>query len=86
MATITLESIMKGSPGEPEVTVVQPSRRTLAGRDFASFKEGEHVLIFGRARTDSLYELVGGHDGKHRIGDPTTDFVLEQIGHAADAE
>ena len=83
VATIRLDQVFKGSPEGSLVAVVPPvPTKTNPYFDYVLLEPGEQVLVFLHHSEDGYYEVTGGHDGKHRIGDPTTSHVLERLGDA----
>jgi hypothetical protein len=78
LVSIEISDLLKGPSGTSRVAVVPPAFGT-EGFDFVNFDLGERVLVFLGVRSDGCYDVVGGHDGKHRLGDPTTDCVLDAI-------
>ena len=75
---ILLTEIFKGAPRGDTVTVVPPVP-VGGGFDYVTFAVAETVLVFISERPDGLYEVVGGHDGKYRLGDMTTSHVLGRL-------
>lgn len=79
-ARLSVTRVLKGAGQTESITVAMPSPKSVAGRYNPRFREDEEVLVFLRSRSDGLFDLVGGRDGKHRMSDPTTYAVLVQSG------
>ncbi len=77
---VALTEVLKGEAPADTITVVPPREP----EDYTPLVPGEDVLLFLARIVDEheSFEIVGGYDGKHRIGDSTTSHVLELIGHA----
>jgi hypothetical protein len=78
VVTLLLIHMLKGAIPSSLIDVVPP---VPVGNtfDLAPFSVHERVLVFLKLRSDGRYGVAGGHDGKHRIGDFTTDHVLHEL-------
>ncbi len=78
VAVLRVLEPIKGETAADTVSVVLPV--PIGGiYDFVELDAGEHALVFLNRRDHRYYEVAGGHDGKYRLGDFTTDRVLELI-------
>lgn len=80
-AEVEPELFIKGTERSGPLTVFIPQiPRTSDTWERPPIESGDSLLLFLTARPDGLYEIAGGCDGVHQLGDSTTDYVLEQIG------
>ena len=80
MVTLSRDRYIKATvDATTRFTVDVGPYESLDGVDAPEFEMGEKVLVFVRRRADGFFEIVGGYDGKHRLGDSTTDEVLKAL-------
>jgi len=81
--TVDVRECIKGeAPGDTLVVVPPPQ-----SDEYTPMYPGETALLFLSPILEGreFFELVGGHDGKYRMGDFTTTDALESIGYTGQA-
>ena len=79
-AGLRVSEVFKGEWADSLAYVRPPVlRKTANCYDYVLLEDGETVLLFLRHSDGGEFEVVGSHDGKHRVGDPTTERILEWL-------
>jgi hypothetical protein len=80
LVTVGIAEWFKGRTAIDTLVIVPPALVRGQPWERVEFAPAEEVLLFLNPRPDGRYELVGNNDGKHRLGDPTTNQVLDAMG------
>jgi hypothetical protein len=71
---------LKGELADSLLVVQPPVPQRGECYDYVDFTGDDAVLVFLRRDEAGVFRVVGSHDGKHRVGDPTTEWILKSLG------